>query len=796
MDNIETDANSVGTEVAYKKRLTLSILSSIVLLAYLFFLFQLSKKVDPNDYVVVGFFESFKIVLYVALGYRAWKLFKQDKVLGWAFVAIGGTIWIPGQTLLSFLTFSDMDPFVSGSRTEPILTLTTVFAVIGVIAVGYHNQRPSEKIRTTLNALSFGACITFISFVFASRATVGGNPIDIDKQIELLVYFAMDVILVSVSIAMVLYRRFDRAVNWLCAGMMLLALSDMTYWILQFAQIDEFIGMTRMIQLPGLICWMFAIAQKSSKPLKSITIKGENILTIGVNVFIFFTIIFSTYAITTLETIPKAISYGFVGVFITVSIAQMVGHFENKRLQMIQSKSIEVISKSEEKFQELATHDTLTNLANRKYFIDWIKSELSLENLVDKKFAIMFIDLDRFKEVNDTYGHQAGDHVIKELAQRIESEVADSGLVCRLGGDEFAIFTQADGDVDKAKALANRVLKSCTEPLVIQGTENYISCSIGIAYNSSVNSDSESLLRNADAAMYRAKELGRNRIEECVSTVELISTDHAWTLNELHKAIAEDKIEVYYQPIIEVSSQQTVGFEALARWSHPKIGMVPPDNFIAVAEDNGLIIELGNKVIEKAVSQLSIWQGDSDPNRRPYRMNINLSFRQLSDENLINFIKDKCNFYGVSPSSIVFEMTESALLGDVKNAISTLKEIQSKGFQIQIDDFGTGYSSLSYLKKFPVSGFKIDKSYIQGYGKNEDDTAIVDALVGLGKSMNLVVTAEGVDCAQTHSALVKMGCTFAQGYLYSEAIPANEVILIRYDAIKKSNINKDDLKTA
>ena len=242
-----------------------------------------------------------------------------------------------------------------------------------------------------------------------------------------------------------------------------------------------------------------------------------------------------------------------------------------------------------------------------------------------------------------------------------------------------------------------------------------------------------------------------------------------------------------------MASKRLKGFEALDRWDHPIIGMVSPESFVAIAEDNGLIIELGNQIIDKSLRQLSIWQDNGSDNPRDLSMNINLSFRQLSDNNLIEYINRKCEFYKVSPSSVVFEMTESALLGDIKNAISVLSEIQSFGFHLQIDDFGTGYSSLSYLKKFPVSGFKIDRSYVQGYGQDEDDKAIVDALVGLGKSMDLVVTAEGVDCQATHEALVEMGCDLAQGYLYSKALPADEILLSNFGTPGKL---KESRKTA
>jgi|GEM_PF-2959889 len=744
----------------------------------------------------VSIVEVGKFAFYVLLAFKAKKIFKNERVLGWMLVSIGSFIWAPGQLYVAFLTIVNSDPFVSGSEAGGLLLVATILAISGVIAVGFHGLDTREKVRAGLNALSFGACIIFIAVVALSFIVVDGKKVNLDGQLLNLIYFAIDIMLISFPLAIILFRRFDRFTLPISLGMMFLSFSDLIYLVYALQGVETNTQLTRSVQSIALVLWVFAATRQSGKPTKYPTIQGENLLTIGVNSVVVLTIAIAAFGVARLETIPYSVSYSFLLVFVAVLVAQLVGHFENKRLQRIQSESIEEISKSEEKFQELATHDTLTDLVNRNHFIEMIKNELGKENIVEKQFSIMFVDLDRFKEVNDTYGHQAGDRVIKELAKRIEIVVGDSGLVCRLGGDEFAVLLQIDGDTGKARDVASRVLKSCTKSLMVQGTENYISCSIGIAYNTLADSDSTSLLRNADAAMYRAKELGRNRIEESRSVTQVKTAASTWTLNELHRAIAEDSIDVFYQPIIDLSNQKLVGFEALARWNHPRIGMVSPDNFISVAEDNGLIIQLGNKIIEKSFRQLSLWQSSVGYNQMPLLMNINLSFRQLNDESLIDLIISKCDEYKVSPSSVVFEMTESALLGDIKNATSTLKEIQSHGFQIQIDDFGTGYSSLSYLKKFPVSGFKIDKSYIQGYGENEDDTAIVNALVGLGKSMDLVVTAEGVDSPKTHEALVKMGCTFAQGYLYSKAIPADEVQLHGYGIKGSDGLANSDLKSA
>lgn len=715
--------------------------------------------------------ESLKVLFYVLLAVKGYRVFKVERVLGWLLISIGSVIWIPGQALIAWTTFAKSNPYISGSSAESLLLPATICAISGVIAVGFHGLGGREKVRASLNALSFGACITFIAIVSLSAMSVNGSKINLDGQLLNLVYFTIDVMLISFPLAIILFRRFDRNTLGIAFGMFFLSTSDIYFLFFDIRGVVMDTSMTRSIQSVALVFWLFASTRKSGKPTKSPTIRGENYLTIGVNSVVAITIGVAAFGIPRMEKIPYSISYSFLLVFVVVLIAQLAGHFENKRLQKIQSISIQSITKSEEKFQELATHDSLTKLHNRTYFIDALKSALEEVELSGERIAVLFIDLDRFKEINDSFGHITGDVVISELANRIRQVVDEKGLVCRLGGDEFAVMIHGEVKRNEALNLAKLILEVSTNPIEIAGSESYLSCSIGIAFSGESKNDSQTILKNADAAMYRAKELGRNRIEFADDVVKPALEMNGWTLSELHHAIVDGQIEVYYQPIHDLANDKIVSFEALARWNHPKIGMISPEEFIAVAEDNGLIIDIGNAVISKAIKQLKEWD------REDITMNINLSFRQLSDPNLIEYLLDQCKRNGVSPSSINFEMTESALLGDVRNAIATLNEIRRHGFKLHIDDFGTGYSSLSYLKKFPIDGFKIDKAYIQGYGQNEDDTAIANALIGLGISMGLTMTAEGVSSIEVRNALGELGCTYGQGYFYSKALPASEIVL-------------------
>lgn len=734
-------------------------------------------------------FEIIRSFAFLFLGVRTFGLWRKHKVIAYKIFSIAILIWAPGQLIDSVVPLiTDVYSRFYGF-TVIVMIIALAVGVLGIILLGLYGLEPREKIQILVHALTIGASVSFFAVIYVTQIWFDNKHELIRSHLANYLSGSVDLLIITICLAIMLYRKRDLVVVGLCMGLVFQAFADLLFLISNFQGWQSTKPIVQMFAWMAVICWVSFSLSKYPVPRFKGSVRSEVSLAISSYVIVACVIAFSVLYAGSIQDVSTIVVYSFLLTFVTILIAQITSFFDSKRLVVAQQLAINEISKSEEKYQELATHDPLTKLANRDFFIKKIRAELNGENIADRQFAIMFVDLDRFKEVNDTYGHQMGDNVIREVASRIKVVVGARGLVCRLGGDEFAIFLQINHNIRRARDVAKHVLEACTDPIVVGDTENYISCSIGIAYNTTKDLDVQTLLRNADAAMYRAKELGRNRIEENVIESELKPAEYTWTLNDLHRAIVDNQIEVYYQPIIDMSSRLHVGFEALARWNHPKLGYVPPEIFISVAEDNGLIIELGNNVIELAIRQLSRWQAENYPCQSSLTMNINLSFRQLSDEDLLTNIKFLCEKYDVSPTTIIFEMTESSLLVDVKTAISTLKEIELSGFQIHIDDFGTGYSSLSYLKKFPITGFKIDMSYIKGYGKNEDDTAIVSSLVSLAKAMDLTVTAEGVDSQATHDALVQMGCNYAQGFLYSKPVKAQDVKIL-------SSKSKNDRKSA
>ncbi len=450
----------------------------------------------------------------------------------------------------------------------------------------------------------------------------------------------------------------------------------------------------------------------------------------------------------------------------------------------------------ETELKSLAIKDPLTGLWNRTHLFNLINEFLSKtkEERNQESFALMFIDLDRFKMINDTMGHSAGDVVLHLTSERICSIVGTRGEVARLGGDEFVVLLNPPITETVSKLIAEEIKDSLSQPILLSQGETVITCSIGVVICSGVDLTAEDILRDADAAMYRAKDQGKNTIEISFSKDGKRKSTELKFTNDLRRALNTDQIKVFYQPIVSLATNEIVGFEALSRWVHPKKGIIKPDDFIPLAEDTGLILDIGYFMMEEAFSQLKTWQNAfTTTSGNALTMNVNLSVTQLRDPKLLREIEGVKSSVETASNSMIFEITESAILGDTKRAIALLNDIRDLGFRLRVDDFGTGYSSLAYLKKLPIDGFKIDKSFVSGLNIDIDDTAIIKALLGLAKAMNLSVTAEGIEQDSQRESLKQLGCNYGQGYLFSPPVTADEIVFPT--SVHKSPI-QDHLDTA
>lgn len=427
---------------------------------------------------------------------------------------------------------------------------------------------------------------------------------------------------------------------------------------------------------------------------------------------------------------------------------------------------------SEQNMYYQANYDLLTTLPNRFLFIDKLNEKIKLADRTNKTLAIFFIDLDNFKNINDSLGHSIGDIVLTNIANRLKKSIRVTDIASRLGGDEFTIIV-SECDIDSLSLIANKIIDNVQEEMIVDNNKFYITSSIGISIYPKDGLNSSILLRNADAAMYAAKDDGKNKYRFYKKEMTLNAFEYLEIESNLRHGLINKEFTLYYQPQFNIATNKIVGMEALVRWIKPEFGMIQPDNFIPLAEKTGLIIPLGEQVLEMAISQITVWKEKYDFDG--IKMAINLSVKQIENIDIKNIINNILVKYSCKPEWIELEITEGYIMKNPDIAINTLKSLKELGIEISIDDFGTGYSSLSYLKKLPIDKLKIDKSFVKDLEFDEDDRAIVESVILLSSSMKLKVLAEGVETIEQKEFLKQKGCTLVQGYLYSKPIPSEDI---------------------
>ncbi|MFC5511360.1 putative bifunctional diguanylate cyclase/phosphodiesterase [Massilia jejuensis] len=442
--------------------------------------------------------------------------------------------------------------------------------------------------------------------------------------------------------------------------------------------------------------------------------------------------------------------------------------------------------RSEEQIRRLAYCDSLTGIPNRQAFLETLERELQRSKKGNKKFAVLFMDLDAFKRINDTLGHNVGDHLLKIVSERLRETIRPSDLVsrsealpgevaagdpspgetsatnlARLGGDEFTILIPDLERVEHALNVAHRVKEAMRRPFLIDGHEIFVTASIGISLFPEDGDDCNSLLKFADTAMYHAKNCGKNNAKLYSSSLTMQIMSHVKLEVGLRKALQNDELYLLYQPQLDVRSLEIVGVEALVRWRHPERGIVSPTEFIPLAEETGLIVPIGEWVLRTACRQARAWQ---QALRRPVRMAVNLSAKQFKDENLSQIVLSALDDTGLDPKLLELELTEGTLMDDAKATMATLEQLRGIGVYLSIDDFGTGYSSMNYLKRFEVRALKIDRSFICGLPQDSENAAITRAIIAMAHGLKMAVVAEGVETDEQLVLLEQFGCDLVQGY--------------------------------
>ncbi len=460
------------------------------------------------------------------------------------------------------------------------------------------------------------------------------------------------------------------------------------------------------------------------------------------------------------------------GRVIVVELTSHTINFRGRTAMLMSAQDVTDRVGLEEQLRHQAFHDPLTDLANRTLFADRVQRTLARLTRDDIELAVMIFDLDAFKTVNDSLGHSAGDALLIAVAERLRATLRRGDTAARLGGDEFAVLTEGQGCTSAAAALAERLIAALATPFVLAGREVVIKASIGIAVAHPGHvTTAEELLRNADVAMYSAKTTAPGGMAVFEPHMYAAAMARLEVDAELRIAVAQNQFELYYQPIVLLPGRAVIGAEALIRWHHPARGLVQPAEFIPAAEATGLIVEIGDWVLNSACRQLRRWQDMG----RLAQVAVNLSARQLLEPGFLDSVKSALARTGVAPGGLTLELTESVLVKDTTTARTVLYALRDIGVEIALDDFGTGYSSLSYLRKFPISYLKIDKSFVDGLGTDTEDTLVVSNIVSLADALRITVVAEGVETQLQAQVLGELGCGLAQGYLFGKPQPATQL---------------------
>jgi diguanylate cyclase (GGDEF)-like protein/PAS domain S-box-containing protein len=429
-------------------------------------------------------------------------------------------------------------------------------------------------------------------------------------------------------------------------------------------------------------------------------------------------------------------------------------------------------TKEKERFNQLVYYDALTNLPNRELFVDRLDQAIQQARRKKESGAVLALDLDHFKRINDTLGHPIGDQLIKAVAARLLKMLFDSDTVTRIGGGAFIILLPRVAKTEDAENVANKLLTAFKSPFLVNEHELFTSCSIGIALFPNDGETSDILIKNADAAMHISKERGKDRFQLFSSSIANNSFERLVLENSLRRALERNEFRLYYQPQLDLRTGKTIGAEALIRWQHPDLGFIPPMEFIPIAEETGLIHPIGEWVLKTACEQKKRWD---EQGFKPFRISVNLSARQFHYANLVDMVGDTIRKSGIDAKDLDLELTESTIMDRLEETTQTLRRLKNMGAHISIDDFGTGYSSLMYLKTFPIDTIKIDKSFVNDVTTDPDDQAITQAIISMAHSLKLDVVAEGVETKEQLELLKSQSCDVIQGYLFSKPIPVDDI---------------------
>ena len=468
----------------------------------------------------------------------------------------------------------------------------------------------------------------------------------------------------------------------------------------------------------------------------------------------------------------RLVAQNGVEIWVNLHVVLQTGEDGNPLYFIIQMADITEMKRGQERMERLAFYDTLTDLANRRLFNDRLQQAIARTQRSRKSAALLYLDLDQFKRVNDTLGHDAGDALLKHVSLRLQKCVRKEDTVARPGGDEFTIILSDIDSLSDASRVAEKILSELRKPIPIAGQQLVVTTSIGLTMMPQDSSDAQTLMRNADMAMYKAKERGRNNYQFFLEDMNRTAKNRLQIETELREALKSDEFELFFQPKVRLSDKRFTGVECLIRWRHPTRGLLGPNEFIEIAEETGVIVEIGSWVIEQACVAARLLRAEYTD---AFQVALNISPRQFRDPNLITTIRRCLREASLPPEALEIEITETMLMQDIEAATQTVQRLHDIGISLAIDDFGTGYSSLNYLKKFPIDTVKVDRSFVMDIPQSEDDMAITSAVIAMTHRLKMSVVAEGVETEAQRDFLLQHKCEYAQGYLFGKPMPIEEI---------------------
>ena len=687
----------------------------------------------------------------------------------WMVAAAALALFIASALVRSLL--GTMGDLTADRSLVPDLLALPAYALLAAALLGFSRNQAGERHRHVsilldgfIAALALGA----LAWVFLIQPVLLQLDAPVQVKLVLTMYPPMSIFMVVVTMRIAFSPEQERvpAYWFLLSAMVFLFVGDVFY-LLADINVVEFPN--HVLDLPYALAYLGAAATVLHPSMRQLTEPAPLSAPVGSRGRIALVAI--ALVVPALLTLPggRATTNDRVVLFVL-----MLAMTAAAVLRIVQA--LRTSERSEARLVHQANHDDLTGLPNRRS-MEYRLSKLLETQADDTHIAVLYLDLDRFKLINDTLGHSHGDTLLVDVAHRLRSNVRPTDLVTRIGGDEFMIILGSVVSVPQALELTNRLRACLKDPFSVGGMTFYVSASIGLAFASGddPHATAEALVRDADTAMYQAKDAGRDTVAVFDGSMRERIAERVELEHDLHDAVAANQLHLVYQPIVRLPAGGAVGMEALARWTHPTHGVISPVKFIPLAEDSGLISEIGIWVLEEAVSQFAAWTRQY-PDMADLYVSVNLSGSQLHDNQIVSRVADALAVNGLEGSSLCLELTESVVMEDPAAAASLLAEIRELGVRIAIDDFGSEYSSLAYLKRFPVTMLKIDKAFVDNLAKRDNaDATLVATMVAMGRALGITTIAEGVETSGQARRLTELGCDAVQGFLYSRPVGADRL---------------------